>query len=265
MRYFILAQQYNEDLLLPIFLRHYQQYVSEDDIKIIDHGSSPSMKATGYDRIYVPRTQGFSEHNRLHGMRHIAASLLFYYDFGLIVDIDELVNLDRIQELELTSNQVYYVTGFETFYRHTEQGRRLRGFYNPNMCKPSLFKQLPNWTIGFHQCEYPVVHFKLPMAHIRFLDPSMATQRLNQRFDIFHTMNDDERRGGIATHWQRGTQDLKNFIDYCELTNFNVQTLNNQELINLHKKHINDPGKFEFHYRYRPIEYDLTDLFPTLA
>jgi len=264
MRYFILTQQYNEDYLLPIFLKHYRQYLNAEDIKIIDHGSTIPIPTAGYDRIYIPRNKPFSEFDRLHSMRHIAASLLFSYDFGIIVDIDELINLSALPQLEFTHKEVYYVTGFEVFYRQTEQGRRLRGFWNPNMSKPSVFKDLPNWDLGFHRCDQPIVNFSLPMAHIRYLNPDRAKNRLNLRNEIHQEMLDLERNSGVNLHWQRGMQNLSNFYEYVNLTNFTCENLNQNYLNKLYERFMSDPTSLDFHYKKLPIEFDLTDYFPQL-
>jgi hypothetical protein len=212
----------------------------------------------------MPRSKAFSEFDRLHSLRHMAASLLFYYDFGIIVDIDELINLAALPELEFTQKEVYYVTGFEVFHRQTKHGRRLRGFWNPNMSKPSVFKALPNWDFGFHQCDYPVLNFKLPMAHVRFLHPDQAKNRLNLRYKIHQEMFEVERNSGVNLHWQRGEQNLDNFYEYVDLTNFNCHMLNEDCLNTLYNRFINDPSKFDYHYRTLPMEFDLTDYFPQL-
>ena len=93
---FLLTMQYNEDIHLSIFLRHYSRFFKPENIYVIDHGSIKNNVPNEYNRIYVPRHKPFSETDRLSLIKGICHGLLPYYDYGVYADCDELINLQGV-------------------------------------------------------------------------------------------------------------------------------------------------------------------------
>ena len=213
MNYFILTMQYNENLLLPVFIDHYSRFVDKKHIKILDHGSSVDLSdvTKDCDVIHIPRDRPFSEDSRLRVIPNIAAALLEYYDFGIFVDCDELIDLTDIDNVKFDHRKIHYAAGFEVFFRDTDQGTRLHGLISLGMCKPSIFARVPRWTVGFHRCEEPAGILPLPMAHIRFLYKDRAVARMQERFNVHQNMREIERNGGVNIHWSQGLDNLNSF------------------------------------------------------
>lgn len=216
MNTFLLTMQYNESLCLPVFLRHYARYFSRDRIFIIDHGSTTDLTPAGCNRIRVPRERPFSELARTRAIRAIAAGLLEYFDAGVYVDCDELINLDGLGAFAAVESPVSYVAGFDVFAGETSNGRRLLGYLSPHLCKASVFRRTPDWVPGFHGCEYAPGMLAMPMAHIRFLFQERSAQRLRERIPVRQSMDATEASQGVAAQWGDGDHEYGLFYRFME-------------------------------------------------
>jgi hypothetical protein len=202
---FLLTMQYNEHLCLPPFLKHYAKYFPRNDIFIIDHGSSSDITPEGYNKIYVPRDRPYSEVSRLRAIKSVTSALLEYFDAGIYVDCDELINLDTYTGIDFVNSPVTHVAGFDVFWDDTPSGRRLLGYLRPNLCKASIFfSKTPNWYLGFHGCEYSPKILTIPMAHIRFLFMEESSKRLRERVSVHQSMRPVEKAKGLAAQWGGG-------------------------------------------------------------
>lgn len=212
--------QYNEDRLLPIFLAHYAKYFAPENIFIIDHGSTivqPWFSTNkGYNRIYVPRDKPFSEDARLKLIKHLAEGLLEYYDGGVYVDADELINLDQLDANTLQTSPAVYAAGFDVYFKHTPAGKRLFGLLSPYECKPLIFKAVPDWGFGFHNCEFAPALLTMPLVHLKFLFVGDAKARLNDRLTVLEAMSDAEKERGIDSHWKSGDVSLQKFYQLID-------------------------------------------------
>jgi hypothetical protein len=162
MNRFLLTMQYDESLMLPIFLKHYSQYFPAENIFVIDHGSKVSLIPEGFNRIYVPRDRPFSENARLDLIQKITQGLLNYYDLGVYADCDELISFLDV-DFDSLADTVTYVAGFEVFLNKSSQ---IIGALNPLECKPLIFKKTPTWSLGFHSSNAKPSILSIPMAHI---------------------------------------------------------------------------------------------------
>src|SRR3954451_2480512 len=78
---FLLTMQYEEKVMLPIFLSHYARYFPKSGTYVLDHGSTENHVPEGVNRIWVPRDRPFSEQRRRAAVSYIVASLLQHYDW----------------------------------------------------------------------------------------------------------------------------------------------------------------------------------------
>jgi|APCry1669189567_1035234.scaffolds.fasta_scaffold11519_2 hypothetical protein len=220
MNRFLLTMQYDESLMLPIFLKHYSQYFSAKNIFVIDHGSKTSLIPDGFNRIYVPRDRPFSEAARLDLVKKIIQGLLNYYDLGVYADCDELISFQNVNFNSL-ADEVTYVAGFEVFLNKSNQ---LIGALNPLECKPLIFKKTPAWNLGFHSSNAKPSILSIPMAHIRYFNRELTRDRLIGRRTVHKNMDKTEGSHGIAAHWGDGDRELNEFYSYIESNQANIST-----------------------------------------
>ena len=273
---FLLTMQYEEDIFLPIYLRHYLKYFSPENIFVIDHGSSRNIVPQGINRIYIPRDRPFSEKSRLELIKNISQGLLEYYDFGLYTDCDELISLEGISDQALMGNEITYVAGFEVFAAKTENGSRLLGLINPNECKPLIFNQIPAWTAVFHCSGAIPITLSIPLAHIRYLDPAIARDRLKSRQKVYETLHAYEKGLMVDYHWSLGEQELNNFYQFLSTINWSqarlmtFQSVEFAQLFNINPEGSRGP---ENEHLFAPKGdwklfkndfWDLSTYFPTL-
>jgi hypothetical protein len=217
MNKFLLTMQYEEDFLLPVFLHHYAKYFAPQNIFIVDHGSRGNLVPAGCNRIYVPRTRGFSEGARAALIQNISQGLLRYYDFGVYCDCDELISLDRFDPAAFETQPEIYVAGFEVFWRGAGGSKRLLGLINPRECKPLIFSRTPIWQLGFHNsASCAPGTLTVPMAHVRYLFKEQARRRLLERMQVHEHMDSKERESRIAEHWALGGRELDLFYAHVD-------------------------------------------------
>jgi hypothetical protein len=255
--------QYNEDYMLPVFLDHYSRFLDPKHIKVIDHGSTIKQEHSldKYERIYIPRSRPFSEGSRLRIIQHFVSGLLEYYDFGIFVDCDELIDLTNIKDISFINHKIHHVAGFDVFFRNTVNGLRLHGLFNPSYCKPSIFSYVPYWTAGFHEVDSPINMLNIPMIHTSLLYKKQAIDRLNIRSKVYQNVIEHEKEGGVAIHWDDGLSRFNSFYDYVN-SNSSTQPKSFSPI---------DPIVFSDHterdkgYKFSNVEYDLTEKFPHIV
>jgi len=238
---FLLTMQRNETLLLPYFLKHYARYFLPRHVHIIDHGSIPGLVPPEYNTIFVPSDRPFSERARLKLITGLASGLLEYYDAGIYVDCDELICLDRLNDIDFANSPIIHVAGFDVFRADTPDGKRILGMLNKDECKPLIFSRTPNWTIGFHRCDdVPKGPLTVPMAHIRYFFMEQSSQRLVERLSIYDSMHAGEKNVGVDFQWSKGDSVMKTFyrdlnrfdkqhaIPFTEIDPFNIASLSNR-------------------------------------
>lgn len=206
--------QFEEDIFLPIYLRHYLKYFSPENIFVIDHGSSKNIIPQGINRIYIPRDRPFSEKSRLELIKKVSDGLLEYYDFGVYSDCDELISFEGVNDQALMSREVTYVAGFEVFSAHTDRDSRLLGLLNPCECKPLIFTKTPAWTAGFHCSGAIPDAITIPLVHIRYLDRASARDRLKSRQKVYESLDPHEKGLMVDYHWSLGERELNDFYQH---------------------------------------------------
>jgi hypothetical protein len=218
MNRFLLTMQYDESMMLPLFLKHYSDYFPPENIFVIDHGSKNNLIPEGFNRIYVPRDRPFSEMARLDLIEKITQGLLNYYDLGIYADCDELISF-RDVDFDSLTDTVTYVAGFEVFLYKSSQ---IIGVLNPYECKPLIFKKPPDWGLGFHCSNAKPSVLSIPMAHIRYFDKEVARDRLIGRRTVQENMDKAEASYGIDGHWGDGDRELNEFYSYIDSNQANI-------------------------------------------
>lgn len=211
---FVLTMQYNEYKVLPFFLNHYKRFFDSTNIYIIDHGSNHAI-LNGYNRIFVPRSKGYSEISRLKAVTSIVNSLLQFYDWGIYCDADELVDLSRIDLGWFEKSEILYVLGYDLLFAQRSGVQVLVGRLYCGLCKPLLFRTTPNWLLGFHGAKTPPPYFEeyarapLEMGHLKYTFGLASKENLAKRASLYATEFDStERSHGIGVHWSRGGEQL---------------------------------------------------------
>lgn len=268
--------QYEEEFLLPIFIKFYSQFFPLNCIYVIDHGSSKNFVPQGVNRIYIPRDRSFSETDRLSLVKSVADGLLKYYDYGVYADCDEFIALNYFDEKGLSDSPVAYVCGFECFPGVVDGKDRILGLIDPELCKPLIFKELPHWNCGFHYStiHQPSLELSIPMAHARYLFPLQISRRVNLRKMVYQSLVSRERNMGFAGHWDAGEKAVSSFFEYLTLLvdkNPHISQFNNFERDRLFEKRTIVDGnvsRSEFiskgGYKLSQGRVDLTDIFPGL-
>lgn len=213
---FLLTMQYEERLCLPVFLAHYSRFIPAERTFIIDHGSRSDIVPPGYNTIRVPRARPYSESSRVQLIKHVSAGLLEYFDRGIYVDCDELIDLEGVDAASADRSAVTYCAGFDVFRHETSEGPRLLGYLSPDLCKPAIFSITPNWVMGFHGSDHPPTGLMRPMAHIRFAFGDRSAMRLRERIAVHRAMHAQERADGIAAQWRDGDTEFKAFSRFIE-------------------------------------------------
>lgn len=202
-RGFVLTMQYNDDFFLPIWIRHYEKYFNHDSIYVIDHGSDQNFVPPTVNRIYVPRTNGFNELDRLYIVQGIVFALMKSYDYGVFCDSDELILLDGFKQEKMIPKSSIYVYGFDLFKVNVEGKSKIYGIFNNAMCKPLIFNHdYPVWSTGFHGVkvsESPVM--SMIMGHLKYINQNAYMNNFINRQAAYETMSDIEKNKGVAQHW----------------------------------------------------------------
>lgn len=187
----------NEDVFLPIWLRHYSKHFYRNDIFVIDNGTTDgSTHVEG--ATFVPRisTTSFDAPWMLHTVRDFQRELLKSYDWVLFAEVDEIIHCP-IKLCEYPNNKFTTLScmGYEVIQDLNEEppldlNRPLlkqRRYWAPSdlFSKP-LYSRVPlDWRLGFHSCTQP--HTKatdLTLIHLHRMDFNIAAYRNEHRKNI---------------------------------------------------------------------------------
>ena len=194
--------QRDEHEMLPLTLRHHARFFSPADMYVIDHASIRNIVPAGISRIFLPGARPYSEEARRDAVAAIASALLRYYDWGVYADCDELLDLDAFSPADLQRHPIVYVAGMAVARVGDGGNARLVGVLDPTMCKPLIFRKVPDWRLGFHGCSStPQPQLSVPMAHLKYLDLETAAAIAGRRAAAYRAMDAAERQSGIARTW----------------------------------------------------------------
>ena len=188
---------YNEDVLLPIWLRNNAKQVGIENCFVVDHGSDDgsTLDLHGATRLRIPRSP-YDPHKQSAWNSDFCSSLLHWYDYVIYSDVDEIIVVDpkiapSIQEfcrlpLPAISNviglNVQHVIQIEPDIDLTLPVLRQRpySFFCSPMCKPLLIRRKVEWSPGSQSADAPVKFNHLYAFHLRWFDVSSGLKRLKQ-------------------------------------------------------------------------------------
>ncbi|GJE13292.1 glycosyltransferase family 2 protein [Methylobacterium longum] len=162
----VVTMAYNEAVLLPLWLRHYDRQIGSENCYIIDHGSDDgSTSNIKANLIRLPRAP-LNEWARSNTVRDFCSSLFISFEYVLYVDADEIVFPDpdiaaTLADFMISREHPPVVDLFGTDIRHVEGEPDIdlskpisqqRKYSRPisSLCKPTLISERVDWHIGFH-------------------------------------------------------------------------------------------------------------------
>jgi hypothetical protein len=188
---------YNENVFLPIWLRHYGRQVGLENCIVVDHGSddgsTTALGAAG--RVRLPRS-AYDSHQQSRFNSEFCSSLLQYYDYVIYSDVDELLVVDpniapslaaycsrdlpeAVTAIGLNSIHCYETEPALDLGRPiTEQ--RPYVFPASPMCKPLVTRRTLTWAPGSHAADVPTVFDHLYLFHLRWFDLPQGMARLQK-------------------------------------------------------------------------------------
>jgi hypothetical protein len=195
----IITTVYNEDVLLPIWLRYYGAHLGREHLYVIDDGSTDGS-ATGLDGVNVIRLERapIDQDNRALTISLFHAEMLKHYDVVIFADVDEFLVIDPLVRLGLVDYIAKHAgahtnaMGFdiihnqfaEPAYSHElgvfRQRRHLA--FSRTYCKQLIHKQPLYWLPGFHHTDKGMhLGVGLYLFHLRALDYELSRKRINNR------------------------------------------------------------------------------------
>ncbi|KOX23946.1 hypothetical protein ADK67_19390 [Saccharothrix sp. NRRL B-16348] len=190
----VVTMVYNEDVMLPLWLRYYSRFFAPEDIYVLDHDSTDgSTDGPGFTRVPAHNTHwsGSWQRDVCQQFQH---ELLRRYDVVLQTDVDEIVApdprcCDLGEYIDRFDGDFVTCTGYEVLHlRDREPGLDLdrpvlnqRGtwFFNERYGKPLLARIPMYWSGGFHRREDGVARHDplLRLIHLHRMDRDLGLAR----------------------------------------------------------------------------------------
>jgi hypothetical protein len=228
----ILTTVYNEDVLLPIWLRYYGMHLGREHLYVIDDGSNDGS-TDGLNGVNVIRLERapIDQDTRAFTVSLFHREMLEHYDVVIFTDVDEFLVVDPRTKLGLVdyigkhAGPHTSALGFNIVHdqfaepRYSPdlgvfQQRRFLEFSRP-YCKQLIHKAPVLWQPGFHFTNFPRnVGVGLYLFHLRALDYELSRKRINNRNKLAWS----ER----SLRKNQGTQNRLAEADYLSSLYFNT-------------------------------------------
>jgi hypothetical protein len=221
---------YNESVMLPIWRHYYSGQVGEDNLFILDDGSTDGSTDGIPNVIRLPRSE-MDETRRAAVVSNFCAALLMRYDAVICTDCDELVVADprKYEGLpDYVARRTFdYATciGLNVLHILTQEPPlkpsapilRQRGYamYRSSSCKPSVTRVPLAWSPGFHSCDRPPAPDPdLFLFHLARMDFGLASKRHAILSDIPWSAAAIAQNHGA--HWRYDTERFvrEGFLDH---------------------------------------------------
>ncbi|CAI3945319.1 unnamed protein product [Commensalibacter communis] len=222
LRIAVITKCYQEQIMLPVWIKHYSRLVGEENLFILDHGSSPPVQVQ--NNIYVERISRQEYLDESETVRIISEwqqKLLQTYDWVIFVDTDEFIlprpsRWNSLGEyLSQCSAQICRCVGVEVIdpmikppvdWSKSILRQRSNGVITSWSCKPSVSSVPTIWDPGFHRCQnsHSFEH-DLWLFHLKYADQnhllehSEAMRRVPRHpediengLGISHLLSDDD-------------------------------------------------------------------------
>ena len=193
----IITMVYNEDVLLPIWLRYYGAHLGREHLYVIDDGSNDGS-TTGLEGVNVIRLERapIDEDNRSLAIGLFHEQMLKQYDVVIFTDVDELLVPDPLTKLGLVDYIARHAgahtnaIGLEIIHNQFDEpvysqeigvfGQRRYVRFSRFYCKQLIHRQPVTWVPGFHSTNHePVVGVGLYLFHLRSLDYELSRKRVS--------------------------------------------------------------------------------------
>jgi hypothetical protein len=222
----------NESYFLPIWLKHFKQYFSNEDIYILDHQSTDGS-TDNLDVVVAPvYNEKTFDHNWLVSqVQEAQQRLLERYECVLFCEADELVYTvdedfndvidkflsdDSAKFISVRSHELVQNIEDEAPISETDKifENRNRWFHH-KMYDKSLLSKVPlHWVVGFHDTTDYVKDFKYEMflVHLHRVDFELMMKRHSDRA----TWNHKHDGGGLQNLTDDRDFLLNKYFKYTE-------------------------------------------------
>lgn len=190
----VFTMVYNENRMLPVWVRYYRQQAGAKNIFVLDHGSE--SLPDGLDCQVIPvRRDELDEIDRCAQIEAFQKKLLETYHYVLFTDCDEFLVADPARYLSLRDYVAHapYASircvGVDVMdyapdlppvqWDKPILAQRPYGAIRFWSCKTLLSSVPLRWGPGFHDCKEPEeLDTSLWMLHLKYADESSLLQRL---------------------------------------------------------------------------------------
>lgn len=213
----IITSVYNEDVLLPIWLRYYGAHLGREHLYVIDDGSNDGSTSdlAGVNVIRLERAP-IDEDNRSLAISLFHREMLKHYDVVIFADVDELLVVDPLVRLGL----VDYISkhagphtnacGFNVIHNQFAEpayspdtpvfGQRRFVEFSRGYCKQLIHKEPVTWYPGFHNTDQNTyLGVGLYLFHLRALDFELSRRRINDRNKLVWSERSLRKGQGVQT------------------------------------------------------------------
>ncbi len=231
---------YNENINLPLWLKHYGSQFGEEHLYIADRGSNDgSIDNIGKaNLIRLPRNE-FDEFEKTEFINSMHAALLNFYDAVIYTDCDEFLvpDPDKYSDLrhyiaEMPGDFVRAV-GVDVLHVLNKEfpidltrpilSQRRFGKFGSASCKALISKVPLRWLPGFHSCNQKVpVDPELTMFHLKFMDYNIAMQRQLINIDTVWSERSLKQNFGQHHRWDIHTFVHNGFFVPTDVANRNA-------------------------------------------
>ena len=211
----------NENVFLPIWLQHYQQFFDNSDIYVMDHHSSDGSTTGLPVNVRLVSNDLVNDHDWLAQMAQgMQRELLERYECVLFAEGDELVYaidkpLDKKIDEFLASDDLYITVNGYSVHQNVETESSLqagdaifdkRGYWYKDKAEDkTLLTKIPiEWKWGFHELKDREVNYHPDyfLAHLHRFDLELMIKRHLIRTS-FAQKND-----GAGYHWRSDLDEI---------------------------------------------------------
>ncbi len=221
----------NENVFLPIWLQHYQQFFDNSDIYVMDHHSSDGSTSGLPVNVRLVSNDLVNDHDWLAQMAQgMQRELLERYECVLFAEGDELVYaidkpLDKKIDEFLKSDHLYItVNGFSVHQDLSSEAplqpgdlifEKRRHWYKDRAEDKTLLTKIPiEWKWGFHELKDRDVNYHPDffLAHLHRFDLELMIKRHLIRTS-FAQKND-----GAGYHWRSDLDEIHQVFRFTSST-----------------------------------------------
>lgn len=216
----------NENIFLPIWMKHYRRYFKEDDIYILDNDTDDGSTDEYENVIKIPCERSFNNRFMRATVQTFQRKLLDNYDYVLFTEVDEIVlpiECNAFDEfITSTGNQKSYTcSGYEIVQKIGIESdidlsqpllkQRSRMYKSGIYCKTLLTRVPVYYSMGYHSSSMDnKINSGLILIHLHKIDFKINTER------NIHRLNKpvDEQEKKNKHGWQCYTLDEKRLVEF---------------------------------------------------